>query len=110
MNAMTSDQFIEWLERKLTEHGVKKVIPNQEILESAYRRAVFLKKLEEWVYTFRTAERKRAEKIEAPNNLSARIEEAFAKRTSTSWDEVIWNLVNSKSKRDSKEGGGADGI
>lgn len=110
LNAMTSDQFIEWLERKLTEHGVKKVIPNQEILESAYRRAVFLKKLEEWVYTFRTAERKRAKKIEAPNSLSARIEEAFAKRTSTSWDEVIWNLVNSKSKRDSKEGGGADGI
>ena len=110
LNAMTSDQFIEWLERKLTEHGVKKVIPNQEILEAAYRRAVFLKKLEEWVFTFRTAERKRAEKIGAPNNLSARIEEAFAKRTSASWDEVIWNLVNSKSKRDSKKGGGADGI
>jgi DNA topoisomerase VI subunit B len=110
LNAMTSDQFIEWLERKLTEHGVKKVIPNQETLEAAYRRAVFLKKLQEWVFTFRTAERERGERIEVPKNLSTRIEEAFAKRTSASWDEVIWNLVNSKSKRNSKKGGGANGI
>jgi hypothetical protein len=32
LNAMASDQFIEWLERKLTEHGIKKVIPDDDVL------------------------------------------------------------------------------
>ena len=95
LNAMTSDQFIEWLERKLKEHGVKKVIPSEEILEATYRRAVYLRRLEELENKMRMG---KGEKIETPKNLSARIEEAFFKRQSASWDEVIWNLVNSKNK------------
>jgi hypothetical protein len=39
LNAFTSDQFVEWLERKLKEHGIAKVVPDQATLEIAYRRA-----------------------------------------------------------------------
>ncbi|MBF0230729.1 MAG: DUF2399 domain-containing protein [Desulfamplus sp.] len=36
LNAMTSDQFIDFIEMKLQQHGVKKVVPDHEILEKYY--------------------------------------------------------------------------
>ena len=39
LNAFTSDAFVEWLESKLEEQGVAKVIPDDSTLEDAYRRA-----------------------------------------------------------------------
>jgi len=40
LNAMTSDQFIAFLERKLTEHGVAKVVPQTGTLEARARRVL----------------------------------------------------------------------
>jgi hypothetical protein len=37
LNAMTSPQFISFVERKLNEHGVKKIVPDTDELEDAYR-------------------------------------------------------------------------
>jgi hypothetical protein len=37
LNAMASDQFIEFLEGKLTEHGVTKVIPAKDTLDETFR-------------------------------------------------------------------------
>jgi DNA topoisomerase VI subunit B len=39
LNAMTSDQFIAWLEQKLVAHQVQKVVPDDVTLAAAYRRA-----------------------------------------------------------------------
>ena len=39
LNAMGSQQFIDFLERKFQQHGVKKVVPDQKSLENAYIRA-----------------------------------------------------------------------
>jgi hypothetical protein len=39
LNAMTSDQFIAWLEQKLAAHQVHKVVPDEATLAAAYRRA-----------------------------------------------------------------------
>jgi DNA topoisomerase VI subunit B len=40
LNAFTSAQLLEWIESKLTKHGVEKVIPDGAAIETAYRRAV----------------------------------------------------------------------
>jgi hypothetical protein len=37
LNAMTSPQFISFVERKLNEHGVKKIVPEDNDLADAYR-------------------------------------------------------------------------
>lgn len=44
LNAFTSDHFVEWLDSKFAEHGVKKVVPDEEILEQAYRRAAAVRR------------------------------------------------------------------
>ena len=36
LNAMTSEQFVEFIKRKLTEHGVEKVVPPKQTLDEAY--------------------------------------------------------------------------
>ena len=40
LNAFTSSDFIKWIESKLKQHGIKKVVPDAETLETAYRRAL----------------------------------------------------------------------
>ena len=40
LNAMTSRQFLDWLEGKLEEHGAGKVVPPLEMLESKARAAI----------------------------------------------------------------------
>lgn len=47
LNAMDSDQLVKWLESKLKEVGVKKVVPGQEVLEKAYSRAYKLAQIQE---------------------------------------------------------------
>jgi hypothetical protein len=36
LNAMTSDQLVAFIEGKLAEHGIKKVVPNADLLGEAY--------------------------------------------------------------------------
>ena len=47
LNAMTSGQFITWLEGKLDEHEVRKVVPDEEALAKAYLRARFHREVEQ---------------------------------------------------------------
>ena len=40
LNAMTSPQFIDFIEIKLAEHGVEKVIPERKVIEQHARRLI----------------------------------------------------------------------
>ncbi len=39
LNAFTSDVFVKWIERKLKHHGIEKIVPDDDTLKAAYRRA-----------------------------------------------------------------------
>lgn len=39
LNAMTTPDFIEWLENKMEEHGVGKVIPNEDVLARTFEQS-----------------------------------------------------------------------
>ncbi len=40
LNAFASDDFIKWIESKLDEQGIKKIVPDDDTLKDAYARAV----------------------------------------------------------------------
>lgn len=46
IDAMTPRQLIDFIERKLTEHGVGKIVPPDDAMEAYYRRAAFGIRLE----------------------------------------------------------------
>jgi len=92
LNAMTSEEFINWLEAKLTKVGIKKYVPDKVYLGEAYIRALYLKRLvekeEEMQKEFNNSE------IVIPDNLVEDVNEALSEDPESSWDEAIWNIVN----------------
>lgn len=83
-------EFIEFIETKLKDHGVEKVIPDKQTLIDAYKRAVFLQKLEEKVDEIK--EEIAEEKIDVPDNLTSRIKEEITD-TAKSWDDAVWDIA-----------------
>jgi hypothetical protein len=80
LNAMTSPQFIRFVERKLRQHGFKKIIPNQDLLAETYLAMERGRRLE--------IEAEKIEKIDmkgvkAPKNLKPLVEAELKKNPST---------------------------
>jgi hypothetical protein len=87
LNALPSDQLVAFIERKLTEHGIQKVVPHADLLRDAYRLQVKSKRIEEIV----------AEAIEdfddsdiaSPDDLSSRVIVHLNEHPELRWDEAI---------------------
>ena len=89
LNAMMSGDLIEWLERKLDGLGIKKTIPENEVLEQAYRRAVLGIRAERYIERMKN----KLDNIEAPERLKETIEEYLDDRQYGSWDSALWNIA-----------------
>lgn len=97
LNAMTSDQFIAWLEQKLSEHGIGKVIPDKTILAKAYRRANFRLALQEEIEEIK--EGLKNDNVKIPKKLSEMVQKRV-KNSQLSWDKAIWDIASEKTKKD----------
>ena len=87
LNAMPSDQFISWLERKLVEAGVEKVVPDEKTLAAAWRRARLIAHVKESVEMLKAA----SEKYPSipPDDLETRVREQLAADPAMAWDEAL---------------------
>ncbi|MBN1443003.1 MAG: hypothetical protein JXA90_09845 [Planctomycetes bacterium] len=88
---MTSAQFVAWLEKKLTEHGVTKVVPDPDALASAYRRAMFLQAVDR--ATQELHRRIASTTIDVPEDLASRVTEILTEHPALSWDRAVWKLA-----------------
>jgi DNA topoisomerase VI subunit B len=93
LNAMPSDIFIQWLETKLDEVGVTKVVPNQQTLQTAYRRSYKYAIIQDAID--RALSNIDNESVEIPENLKARVQAAIA-GTDLPWDLAVWELVKTE--------------
>jgi hypothetical protein len=89
LNAMTSRQFIDWLERKFKEHGVEKVVPEDKVLDAAWRRARLFAKASAAVDEIK----KSTDNVPAPEGLAERVREVLAKHPNLAWDDAITLLA-----------------
>jgi DNA topoisomerase VI subunit B len=91
LNAFTSPRFISFIEHKFAEVGVKKVVPTRESLESAYRRAWTMARVQEAI----DAELARAAEDTPPAmplGLAAKVAKAI-KGTDKPWDNALAEIV-----------------
>jgi hypothetical protein len=100
LNAMTSPVFIEFLERKLNEAGVKKIVPDEDLLTEAYVGMERGRRLQE---KFDKVEEKLDKQldekgIEAPDDLQARVEEILEQRPELRWDAAVAEIVMAEKK------------
>ena len=87
---MTSGQFVNFLEAKLTEHGAGKVIPNAAMLNEAYR----LFEREEWIEAVVDAAlARRRNRLTVPADLAKRVRAYLAGHPAASWIEAAEALA-----------------
>ena len=89
LNAMDSAQFIEWLEERLDEAGVTKVVPEADVVTTAYRRAVKRARVQQTINEILDEEEA---VVEVPENLKETIRDRIT-GTADSWDQAIWSLA-----------------
>lgn len=89
LNAMPSDQFIQWLEAGLRAHGVEKVIPPAAIIEQRAREVIALQHLKEAVPDIERAAREYADGMELPSDLPERIRHEFENDPLLPWEHAL---------------------
>jgi hypothetical protein len=75
LNAMTSPEFVDFVERKLEEDKISKVIPSDETIKRAYRMFIDGKALREEFEKIR--EDRKVEEIEVPEDIVERVREVL---------------------------------
>jgi len=96
LNAFTSDQFIKWLNGKLTEHRVKKVIPEKDTLDQAWRRAVAVRRYQEIMEEAEKEVAAYAKDLTVPKTLKTKLARRLAKDPALSWDQALLSLAAAK--------------
>jgi hypothetical protein len=86
LNAMTSRQFVDWLEAKFAEHGVEKVVPDDETLAAAYRRAVLLARMQD---ACDRIAKEPVDDIPIPTDLGTGLDLALENNPAASWDAIV---------------------
>jgi hypothetical protein len=94
LNAFTSPQFIEWLEGKLTEHLPKRLIPGDDVLAAAYRRAQALAHLNAVLADAKERAIERAESAKVPKTLRRQLTKQM-KAEGGAWDSVLYEIAAS---------------
>ncbi len=89
LNAMTAPQFVAFLERKLDQYGVKKVIPDDKTLAAAYEHASRLAIIQTAIDR---ATQEIGDSAAPPADLAEQLRR-MVDGTDLPWDEALWELV-----------------
>jgi hypothetical protein len=93
LNAMTSRQFVDYLEAKLTEHGVSKVIPQEDVIERQLRYLLTVQLANQELEKVIPRVQDTVDAMELPAGLRERVAKEFERVPTWSWDRVVFDLV-----------------
>jgi hypothetical protein len=107
LNAFASADFVAWIERKLEQNGITKVLPDRASLTLAYRRGIASDYI---AFRLRGAieeARQHAADAAVPDDLASRVADRMRADRASSWDDVVRQLVVEHSS--GRRFGGLDG-
>ena len=93
LNAMSSIQIVEWLERKLIANGVKKVVPENDVLAHAYRRVVSHETIRSQIAELQREADLNAQETKIPSKIREKVLALLTKNPSMPWDNAIERIV-----------------
>jgi len=96
LNAMTSPQFVAFLERKLKEHGIAKVVPDEDELADAYK--FFVRNLDIEKAVERVIKNHKADEdaIKVPDDLAKQVRKVLSTRKELRWDSAVYKVAGGK--------------
>jgi hypothetical protein len=100
LNAFASDELITWIEGKLDQHGIKKVVPDEDTLVDAYRRMQAQARVQAKIDEFLKSDAEEDQEGEVPDDLRKQIEERLEGQPATSWDKAVRDLVEAEEGAD----------
>jgi hypothetical protein len=89
LNAMTSRQFVDFIERKLLEHGVEKVVPKADIIEQHARRLIEQRLAENALDKIRDKLATEAAAHKLPVDLVDQVRRRLDREPEQSWDSAL---------------------
>jgi hypothetical protein len=94
LNAMTSPQFVEFLERKLRENGISKIVPDEKLLAEVYAGLERGRRLQEAVDDLAEID---LEDFKAPKDLHARVKALLKRKPTLRWDAALAEILKRRS-------------
>jgi hypothetical protein len=91
LNAMTSVQFIDFVERKLRDVGAKKVVPDEKMLQAVY--AAFVREKMAAPKVEAVLKRIASQPVSVPADLVMLLDERIGKHPAEAWDEAVRKIV-----------------
>lgn len=99
LNAFTSGDVIKWIESKLREQGIQKVVPPRKTLDMAYRRTVEIKLLQAELEKIREPIQRCAREVKLPRALVREVHERLKENPELSWDQVVAELAGASTAK-----------
>ena len=96
LNAMTSGQLVAFVEGKLAEHGIAKLIPDRERLEEAYRLFERGERLRQAFDEIKEDFDDEDSTVPVPADLQERVAKILAKRPQLRWDAAIGEILRGR--------------
>jgi hypothetical protein len=93
LNAMPSDVFIQFLERKLIEHGVHKVVPADDVLEQHARRVIERALINKALDKVRSQAETEAAAVALPDDLHQQVVAALEQQPAIPWDLAVADIA-----------------
>jgi hypothetical protein len=110
LNAMTVPQFLAFLERKLKERGVRKVNPEESILQREFRAQVRAQEVESRMRAVEIEVDLELESFQPPKGLARKVAQEFQQEAAQSWKDAIGTLAQRKSRIRSSRAGPRHGL
>jgi len=99
LNAFTSRAFVNWIESKLKQHGIKKVVPDAETLETAYRRALQIALVHGRLPAIFRQATAQASTMKLPRSLKKEIVKRLRADPAIPWDKAIADFAAANCKK-----------
>jgi hypothetical protein len=101
LNAMASDEFIEFIERKLEKHGIAKIVPDAKTLKDTWLHFGRGKRLGEEFVKLKKSIDAELNKPTPPSDLEDRISAMLAEDPELSWHEAVHVVLGEEPDRGS---------
>jgi hypothetical protein len=101
LNAMTSPQFVAFVERKLCESGVAKLVPDRDLLASVYLGFKRGRRLRQAVAKLDAID---MTNVKVPADLEKRVRKVLKKSPSMRWDAAVEAVVDAARKAGRERG------
>jgi len=98
LNAMTSRQFLDFIEAKFVEHGVCKIVPEDATIEKHARRVIEQHKTERAIAQVAKEIAEQVTIAKLPTDLRQRIEAELKTHRELSWDAAVARIIRSGSR------------